>query len=112
MKNKRYHHKYYVRRNVFLSLLFAAVIFGLIGTGSIVKANSAGDTTTGRVKVYSSIYIQEGDTLWTIAEEYATEEYASLDQFVSETKQLNHLSSTSLHAGCHIMIPHYVEPTK
>ena len=58
-------------------------------------------------KYFTSIEIQEGDSLWSIAEDNMTEEYASVKDYIKEVKRMNHLSSDQLTKGCYIVIPHY-----
>ena len=76
----------YSRRSRFLvpAALLAAVVVICILFGSFrSKAGSSSNPDTGRVKFYTSVYIEEGDTLWSIAEEYMSEEYGSIDRYVN-----------------------------
>lgn len=59
-----------------------------------------------------SVQIEEGDSLWSIAEEYYTGEYKSVRNYVKEIKSTNGLTSDTIHAGCYLIIPCYVEVTE
>ena len=66
----------------------------------------ARDYTKGQ-KYYTSIEVEAGDTLWTIADEYMTEEYASRDAFMNEVRQMNHITGSSIRSGSTILVPYY-----
>lgn len=58
-------------------------------------------------KYYTSIQIQQGDSLWSIAGDYMSADYSDIDEYISEVKQLNHLKSDAIHAGEYLLIPYY-----
>lgn len=58
-------------------------------------------------KYYTSIEIQEGDSLWSIAKSNMTEEYSSEQEYIDEVKEMNHLTNNQITKGRHIVIPHY-----
>ena len=58
-------------------------------------------------KYFTTIEIEEGDTLWEIAKENRTEEYASIEAYIDEVKRTNHLESDQIEAGYSLLIPYY-----
>lgn len=60
-----------------------------------------------RVKLVTSIQIQKGDTLWSIASEYITEEYDNVHEYIEELKRSNGLESDRIRAGNYIIVPYY-----
>lgn len=64
---------------------------------------------TSRDKYFTSIMIESGDTLWSIANENMTEEYASVQDYIDEVKTINNLHEDYITAGCYIVIPYYAE---
>ena len=48
--------------------------------------------------------LQEGDTLWGIAEEYMDESYSSIEEYIIELKKINNLDSDEIHEGSYLMI--------
>lgn len=60
-------------------------------------------------KYYTCIQVNSGDTLWDIAQEYKTSEYASTRAYVEEIKEINHLSDDAITTGCYLTIPYYAE---
>lgn len=60
---------------------------------------------------YLSVPISNQDTLWSIAEEYYTEEFGSVKNYIKEIKECNSLSSDAIYAGNHIIVPVYDNKT-
>lgn len=57
-------------------------------------------------KSFVSIEIEEGDTLISIAEEYAISA-AQYSDYIEEVKSINNLKSDTIHDGCYLMVPVY-----
>lgn len=65
---------------------------------------------TEHVKDYICIEVGEGDSLWSLAEEYKTEEFTSLEDFVTEMEEINGMNKdTVLKPGNKLMVPCYKE---
>ncbi|MDE7224035.1 MAG: LysM peptidoglycan-binding domain-containing protein [Acetatifactor sp.] len=59
-------------------------------------------------KYFTSIQIEPGDTLWSLADRYADREhYTSRDQYIEEVMTINHLSGEELSAGSYLILPYY-----
>ena len=56
----------------------------------------------------TSVQIEEGDSLWSIAKDHYSDEFSSLNSFISEIKRMNGLTSDTLYAGSYILVPQYV----
>ena len=59
----------------------------------------------------TSVQVTSGDTLWSIAKEYYSEEFSSLNGLVIEIKRINGLSSDIIYAGNYILVPQYTTET-
>ena len=88
---------------VFMTALFLLVLFILPE-----RTAAAGDTSSSRYQI-TSVLIEEGDSLWSLASEYYTEEFSSVPAYLTEIKRMNGISSDTLYAGNYILIPQYVE---
>jgi len=86
---------------VFLSLAVA----GLISVCGTTLASAAPDHEY--VRYYTSIRIEQGDTLWSIAQEYKLDS-ESTQNYVDEVMEMNSLSSEQITAGKSLMIYYYV----
>lgn len=58
-------------------------------------------------KYFTSIQIRPGDTLYSIACQYADGHYASVYAYMKEVCLINHLTDDALHAGNYLVIPCY-----
>lgn len=60
-------------------------------------------------KYYKNICMEQGETLTSIAREYADREhYETLDQYIQEVVYMNHLKSEDdICAGYYLIIPYY-----
>ena len=58
-------------------------------------------------KYYTSIEVQSGDTLWSIASDHITEEYRDMNAYIDEVCSINKISQNEIHAGQYLTIPYY-----
>ena len=90
-------------------LMLLLILTTFISVGSVAcstffcKAkNPASDVTIQ--KYYKSITIEQGDSLWSIAQEYRTEDYDNTQEYIDELMQINGLTSETIHEGQHLII--------
>ena len=89
---------------VIMISLFLIVLI-LLPAKSASAGNMANCNSTYTI---TSVQIQAGDTLWSIAKEYYSEEFSSLTCLVMEIKRMNGLSSDTIYAGNYILVPQYM----
>ncbi len=82
-------------------LLFLLILFSA-GTAA-ANAEEYGSSE----KYYTSITVESGDTLWSIAEEYMTDEYKNINVYIDEVIRINHLHGDMIRAGQDLCIPYY-----
>ncbi len=63
-------------------------------------------------KYYTSIEVESGDTLWSIASEYADEEYVSIQDYIKELKYMNNMTSDTIIEGHYLTIAYYSDEYK
>lgn len=97
-------------------MVFGAVV---LLTGLLVSALSAiqvhADTSEEeprRYKYFTSVFVERDDTLWDLATEYRTEEYADVREYVDEVMHINHLTDEQLQYGDWITVPYYSSELK
>lgn len=88
---------------IFMVALFLVVLFVL------PERTAAAGNATGGTYTITSVQIEEGDSLWRLASEYYTSEFASIEAYITEIKRMNGLSSDVLYAGNYILIPQYIQ---
>lgn len=103
-----------IHRNLLLALISAILILSifLIAGNIALFSRSKAAPMDHSYKYYTSIEIQKGDTLWSIAEEHVTAEYASIQDYVAELKELNGLGDDGIHAGQYLTISYYSQEKK
>ena len=85
--------------------LIAFTVIILLGIIKNVKASAKPDKV-GQLTC-TSVCIDHNDTLWSIAEEYYTEDYDSMEQYIEVIRKTNKLGSDKIYAGCYLIIPYY-----
>lgn len=87
------------------------VIFVLLGavalSGMLTVSVLASKKPYEVKKNITTVSIERGDTLWTIAQNYYTEENQSMKSYIEEIKECNHLSSSRIKEGQNLIIPYY-----
>ncbi len=80
-------------------IVIGSVLLGTIRTQAWLLQNLLINIT--------SIQIQKGDTLWNIADEYITDDYDSMDEYMEEICAINHILPGDIHSGQYLTIPYY-----
>ncbi|NLJ97486.1 MAG: LysM peptidoglycan-binding domain-containing protein [Clostridiales bacterium] len=88
-----------------IGVLLIVIIFTVFLTTKTVTAKREID----RVKQVTSIQIQKGDTLWSIASRYISDEYKDMNEYIEEIMHSNGLVSEDINAGKYIIIPYYAD---
>lgn len=97
--------KQVARQKKVLLITMASVILTVsVICGTILSLAKNPQTDVIQHKYYKSITIQQGDSLWSIAREYARDD---AHDYIKEIKQLNGLHSETIHAGQHLIITYY-----
>lgn len=93
-------------RREFLYVFVAAVFIAGLVTITVNAAVPVQKSTSCK-KVITSIYIEDGDTLWDIASRYYTEDCRNIRSYIKEIKKCNNLTSDQIHAGKYLIVPYY-----
>lgn len=89
------------------TLILVAGCVGFFG-GMLVSAHDTlnrNSTVSEMVEIYyKSVLVHSGDSLWSIAEEYMSDEYDSIESYVAELKRINSLKTNNIQANQHILV--------
>lgn len=106
--HRRRKRKYYPKK-----IAAAVLVIGfLITLATAVPANANAAREGDRYKYYTSVYVSQGESLWSIASEYWTKEYPDIQAYIREIKRLNGISSDNIQSGKYLCIPYYSEALK
>ena len=93
------------RRALFLFTI-GIVTFLFLTVG--VLHSSAGSEQEHKFKYYTSVVIEEGDTLWTIADQYMDNSIQGKIAYINEVKSINHIhDGDRIIAGKMLIVPYY-----
>jgi len=98
---------YYIIGKAALLILFMVALFLVVLFVLPERTASAGNTTGGTYTI-TSVEIEEGDSLWALASYYYTEEFSSIENYITEIKRMNGLASDVLYAGNYLLIPQFI----
>ena len=90
-------------------IMVCIVVMVFVTTVLTITQSAAADTPSNRKKTCTSIEIQPGDTLWSIAKNEANENsyYADKDlrYIIKDLKKINNLDNSDLSIGQKLLIP-------
>lgn len=95
------------RRKIALYLIAVAIIVVTVSTLLLCSMNAEAAPAETSVRYYASVRVQDGDTLWKIADRYFTDECGSMRAYIREICLINHISGNDIHAGQYLTIPYY-----
>lgn len=89
-------------------LTFIVIVLGmLIGTNLLNSSHSSASREYEKALYYKTIEVKEGDTLWTIADEYMDGEFDNKEDYINEIKNINHVYDDTIHTGAYLTVPYY-----
>lgn len=93
-----------IHDNKIMLTVGAAIMLGLVLLGCVFRTSANAGYPVG--KTFRAIEIQKGDTLLSIANEYADGD-TRIQDYITEVKQINHIHDDRIHSGCYLVIPVY-----
>lgn len=103
----------FLRNRFFSSLIVTALLsLAVICSIKLTNVDAQRKADSNRYKYYTSVEVQPGDTLTSIAKKYITPEYASVEEYVEEIMEYNHLSNDTIHSGRYISVMYYSDELK
>ena len=95
----------HMKRVIVIMMIFlAAVLLLLHFTANRTEAEKVNVPT---YKYYTSIEVDQGESLWSIASDHMSPEYRDIYDYMSEIASINHLHGDQLDRGQRIIIPYY-----
>lgn len=97
-----------VKRNIGMLVVSIITAVVLCVFAISISTQASGLERTAQYKYYKSIEVSNGDTLWSIAaENFDTEHYKNIQEYVKEIKEMNAMKSDHIMSGSCLIIPYY-----
>ena len=98
-----------MRQKAALAVLTICIVFCGVLLGSNISASGKSHASLehGDFKYYTSIRVERGDSLWSIAGVHMGPEYEDIQEYIAEVKSLNQLTEDDIHAGQYLLVPYY-----
>ncbi len=107
MKRKRRYAKNFMRKSLKASAVLLCLVFSAVFLAYASSSKAQGSLTGGRVKYYTSVEVQKGDSLWSICASHISPEYKNEAEYVREVYRLNNLKSDCITEGAFLVLPYY-----
>ncbi len=92
-----------MRRSFLAAAAIVMLGFGFCGS-TLMNTMAKEPAQTGKAVYYTSIEINDGDSLWSIAHKYAPELGLSTQEYIKLLKKMNRLNGDTIHEGCYLTI--------
>ena len=86
----------------------ALMFTGVLVVKAAVRRNS---NNPNRTRCFQTITVKAGDSLWSIAEEYACEGY-SVQAYIKELREMNDIVNDRIYAGQRLLVTYYTDDIK
>lgn len=96
------------RRRLLVSMFVMLAVFCMFMTGTILYSSIRTQAASG-FKYYTSVTVESGETLWSLADEYVDyEHYMDKNKYIAEVQRINHLDDDCMiMAGQMLIVPYY-----
>lgn len=96
------------RKLIVLTMITLFTLIGCMHFGKL-SSDAHGNLEEDPVsfKYYKSIEIQDGDTLWGIAEKYMDDEYDSVQDYIAELKEINQLVTDDIQSANYLTVVYH-----
>lgn len=103
------------KENFLISPKYVILIIGIVSLIAVLSSTInafANSNEMSYSKYYTSIQIQENDTLWDLADEYIGSYSVAKEEYIDEVCKLNNLTDGNIHTGEYIVMPYYSQDAK
>lgn len=101
-----------IRRNCILCVLTLFMITGLTLSISVLRSTAQDKDAVITYKYFTSVTVEYGDTLYSLAEKYTEGYDMELSDYVEEVMNINHLDDEDIRSGQNLIVPYFSEELK
>ena len=107
IQNNKLRRKRERRRNILLTVLASFLVIALSFTINGFLSNAKTESEGVEFKYYKSVFVEKGDTLWDIANEYMSSDQKNTAEYVKEIIEVNGLHNEQITAGSYLIVPYF-----
>lgn len=96
-----------MKKFVALAIILGALGMVFIFTWSTAEVQADDSMRINERKYFTSYIVENDDTLWDIAVRHMTPEYASVQSYIDEVVESNHLQDSHIKKGKMLILPYY-----
>lgn len=97
-----------IRRKCFMGIMAFVIVIGLAVSYTTIISDASTELGDISFKYYTSVEVNYGDSLWSIAEQYMSgEHYKNQKEYIAEVVSINHLQTEDITAGQNLIVPYY-----
>ena len=96
-----------MKKGILVLLVLIAILSSGFFGHNLMQAMAEEEPAVSYSKYYTSIRLEEGDTLWNLAEKYNHHSAKTMEEYVRELKSMNCLIDDSIHAGNYLTVTYY-----
>ena len=96
----------------FLFVFLVAVVFFMMNfmlPWNTAEVSAKDSMRINERKFFTTYVVEKEDTLWDIANNYMTDEYDSIYEYINEVMESNHLENTNIKYGQMLILPYYAD---
>ena len=96
----------------FLFVFLVAVVFFMMNfmlPWNTAEVSAKDSMRINERKFFTTYVVEKDDTLWDIANNYMTDEYDSIYEYINEVMESNHLENTNIKYGQMLILPSYAD---
>lgn len=106
-QRRRQKNRILLQRFAIMAIAVILAILGICLFAPSAKAKAENDSPYVRHIV--SVRVVENDSLWKIAERFYCSEKESIQDFVEDIKEINHLDGNTIYPDTYLIIPYYIK---
>lgn len=101
-----------IKRTIAVSVMTLVLVAGLALTVNVIKSAAQDKDVQTTYKYFTSVVVEYGDTLYSLAEEHTEGYDVEINEYVEEVIHINHLEDETIQSGQYLVVPYFSHDLK